>query len=55
MKSDRERKAALHHLELDTLREKVVQLITLNPAKAALILTDWINQSPKRKTKKKAA
>ena len=38
--------------ELEHLRQKIDALVTKNPAKAAIILSNWIN--PKSETKKKA-
>lgn len=37
--------------ELDRLRERVAQLVLLNPQKAATILTAWMHSNPLPKKK----
>ncbi len=37
---------------VDLLKEKIAELIQKNPAKAAMILTDWLTHLPKKFLKK---
>lgn len=42
--------------KLETLRQKIIQLVEKTPKKAAMILTAWMKQSAKKKgSTKKAA
>lgn len=41
--------------EVEELREKISELITKSPDKAALILSHWINQHQAKIDKKKSA
>ncbi len=46
-------KAGAAKAELDLLREQIIDLISKDPAKAAIILTQWLNQ-PSAAARKKS-